>query len=147
MKECDNSEIHISRNFLLSICLLIMLDALLLGPSLHFYTSQHFTTLHPTTLHYTCQHFTSSHLHFTTLSFGLTHLQFSHLQTYFQNNEPVHCPKEHLTISLHFTFYYFFLLILSTLHFVIHIYNSLPFTSLHFSLFIAFTSPHWFLLS
>jgi len=30
MKECDNSKIHISNNFLLSICLLIMLDTLLL---------------------------------------------------------------------------------------------------------------------
>jgi len=26
MTECDNSKIHISSNFLLSICLLIMLD-------------------------------------------------------------------------------------------------------------------------
>jgi len=76
MKECDNSKIHISSNFLLSIYLLIMLDTLLLGPSLHCNTSLHFTTLHPTTLHYTYRHFTSSHLHYTTLSFGLTHLHF-----------------------------------------------------------------------
>jgi hypothetical protein len=33
-----------------SICLLIMLDTLLLRPSLHCNTSLHFTTLHPTTL-------------------------------------------------------------------------------------------------
>ena len=78
MKECDNSKIHISSNFLFSICLLIILDTLLLGSSLHFYTLQHFTTLHPTTLHYTYWHFTSSHLCFTTLSFGLTYLHFSH---------------------------------------------------------------------
>jgi len=74
MKECDNSKIHISSNFLLSICLLIMLDTLLLVPSLHCNNSLHFTTLRPTTLHYTDRHFTSSHEQVTTLSFGLTHL-------------------------------------------------------------------------
>ena len=72
MKEFDNSKIHISSNFLLSICLLTMLDTLLLVPSLHCNTSLHFTTLHPTALHYTYWHFTSSHLHFTTISFGFT---------------------------------------------------------------------------
>ena len=54
--------------------LLIMIDTLLLRPSLHF------TQLHITPLHYACRHFTLSHLtspsytslHFTTLSFGLT---------------------------------------------------------------------------
>ena len=30
MRECDNSKIHIHSNFLLSICLIIMLDTLLL---------------------------------------------------------------------------------------------------------------------
>jgi len=83
MKECDNSKIHISSNFILSICLLIMLDTLFLRLSLHCDTSLPFITLHPTTLHYSCRHFTSSHLHFTSshlhftaLSFGLTHLHF-----------------------------------------------------------------------
>jgi hypothetical protein len=52
MKESPNSKIHVSINFLLSICLLIQLYTLLLGPSLHCNTSLHFTTLHPTTLHY-----------------------------------------------------------------------------------------------
>ena len=57
-------------NFIRSVCLLIMIDTLLLRPSLYF-----------TTLHYTCRHFTSSHLnftqlHFTTLSFGLTPFKF-----------------------------------------------------------------------
>ena len=84
MRECNNSKIHISSNFLLSICLLIMLDTLLLVPSLHCNTSLHFTTLHPTTLHYTYRHFTSSHLHFTTLSFGLTHSHF--LSFYFPSH-------------------------------------------------------------
>ena len=36
MRECDNSKIHVSNNALLTICLLIMLDTLLLVPSLHF---------------------------------------------------------------------------------------------------------------
>jgi len=98
MKESDNStrKIYISRNFILSLSLLIMFCTLLIRPSLHCntplhfttlhpttlhytspnYTSLHFTTLHPTTLHYTHLHFTSSHLHFTTLSFSFTHLHF-----------------------------------------------------------------------
>jgi len=46
MRECDNNKIHISSNFLLSICLLIIV------PSLHCNTSLHFTTLHQTTLHF-----------------------------------------------------------------------------------------------
>jgi hypothetical protein len=44
MKECDNSKIHISSNFILSISLLIMLDTLLLRPSIT--TLQHSATLH-----------------------------------------------------------------------------------------------------
>ena len=51
MRECDSSKIHISSNLLLSIWLLIMLDTLLLVPSLQCNTSLHFTTLHLTTLH------------------------------------------------------------------------------------------------
>jgi len=84
MRECGNNKIHISSKFLLSICLIIMLGALLLVPSLHFNTSLHFTTLHPTTLHYIYRHFTSFHLHFTTLSFGSTHLHF--LSFYFPSH-------------------------------------------------------------
>jgi len=71
MREYDKGKIHISSNFLLSICLLIMLDTLLLVPSLHCNTSLHFTTLHPNALHYNYRNFTSSHFHFTTFSFGL----------------------------------------------------------------------------
>ena len=43
MRECDNSKIHVSNNSLLSICLLIILDTLLLVPSLHCNTLLHFT--------------------------------------------------------------------------------------------------------
>jgi hypothetical protein len=156
-------------------------------------TLQHFTTLHHTSPNYTSRHLSTLHflsftLHFPliwlnplTLPIALFHLtslnytQYSsHLQTYFQHNEPLHCPKEPLAISLHFTslhftslhftsfhftslpFSFFILfnflsLILSTLHFTLLCYyclqlTSLYFTFLHFLLFIAFTSPHWFSL-
>ena len=125
-----------------------MFDALLLRPSLHCNTPLHFTTLHPTTLHYTSPNYTSLHLStLHSLSFTL-HYPFiqlyaftfpivlfhftshhqtqyrSHPQTYFQNNKPLHCPKELLTISLHLTFYfilfYFFTQPINpTLHFTL----------------------------
>ena len=71
----------------------MMVDTLLLRPSIHF------TTLHPTTLHYTCRHFTSSHLNFTQLlvtilSFGLTPFKFLTVQ--------FHPTSLHFK-SLHFT--------------------------------------------
>ena len=64
MRECDNIKIHISSNFLLSICLIIMLDTLLLVPSLHCNTSLHFTTLHYTSLHLSTLHFLTFALHY-----------------------------------------------------------------------------------
>ena len=161
MKECDNItrkiRTYISINFIQSISLLIMIDTLLLRPSLRHNTPLHFTTLHHTLLHFTLHHtspkYTSLHLstlhflsftlhypsiqlyaftfpivlfHFTSLHFtSLNQTQHSsHLQTYFQNNEPLHCPKELLTISLHLTFYfilfYFFTQPINpTLHFTL----------------------------
>jgi len=88
-------------------------------------TLQHFPTPHHTSPNYTSLHLSA--LHF--LSFTLHHpliwlnpftfptvlshltslnktLYSSHLQTYFQNNEPLLCPKVPLNISLHFTFYF-----------------------------------------
>jgi hypothetical protein len=149
-----------------------MLDTLLLVPSQHCNTLLHLTTLHQTKLHYTYRHFTSSHFHFTTLPFGLTHLhflsfyfttitkldtvRFSQPQTYFQSNEPLHCPKELLSISLHFTLYFFLYLFFFTypinpsLHFTLlftsrtHI-PSLPLPSL-FN-FYRLHFPHCFALS
>jgi hypothetical protein len=53
MKECDNSKIHISSNFILSISLLIMFDTLLLRLSLHCNIPLHFTQLHFTPLRFT----------------------------------------------------------------------------------------------
>ena len=118
MRECDNSQIHISSNFLLSVCLLIMLDTLLLVPSLHCNTSLHFTQLHFTTFIDTALPliYTSlpSHLaqpiyiSYRSISPHITKLEtvkFSHPSTYFQNNEPLLCPKERLTTSLHFLFF------------------------------------------
>jgi hypothetical protein len=49
MKECDNSKIHISSNFKLSICLLIMFHTLL-RPSLHCNTSLHFWIFSPSSI-------------------------------------------------------------------------------------------------
>jgi len=46
----NNSKIHISSNFTLSITFLIMFDVLLLRPSLHYNTPLHFTTLIDTSL-------------------------------------------------------------------------------------------------
>jgi hypothetical protein len=43
------------------MCLLIMLDTLLLGPSLH---CKHFATLHHTSLHLSTLHFLSFTLHY-----------------------------------------------------------------------------------
>jgi hypothetical protein len=135
-------------------------------------TMQHFATLHHTSPNHTSQHLSTLHLlSFTlhTLSFGLTHVHF--LPFYFtshhlarhstalisklisKNNDPLHCPKEPLTISLHFTsLVSYFSLTLSTLHFTLLYYSylqltSLHFTFLHFLLSIPFTSPHWFPLS
>ena len=98
MKKCDNSKIHISSNFILSISLLIMFDSLLLRPSLHCNTSLHFTTLHPTTLHYTS-------LHFTTLCYTshFTQLHFSTLQYTSLPFTTLHPTTLHYTLStLHF---------------------------------------------
>ena len=63
MKECDNNKIHISSNFLLSVCLLIMLAPYFCTTT----TLQNFATLHHTSPNYTSLHL--SELHF--LSFTL----------------------------------------------------------------------------
>jgi len=69
-------------------------------------TLQHFSTLHHTSpnhtsLHLSTLHFLSFTLHYpliwlNPITFRIAKLdtvQFSHLQTYFKNNEPLHCPK------------------------------------------------------
>ena len=68
----------------------------------------------------------------------------SHLQTYFRNNEPLHCLKNlspfHFT-SLFILFHFFHLSYqpFTSLHFAIHIHNSLSITSLSFTFY--FLSP------
>jgi hypothetical protein len=64
MKECENSNIHISSNFLLSICFLLMLDTFITRA---ITTLQHLATLHHTSPNYTSLHLQT--LHF--LSFSL----------------------------------------------------------------------------
>jgi hypothetical protein len=72
--------------------LLIMLNTLLLRPSLHF------TQLHFTPLHYTCRHFTSSHLNFTQLQFTLASSRFNFLPLHFTSR---HYTSRHFTSLLH----------------------------------------------
>jgi hypothetical protein len=130
-------------------------------------TLQHFAELHHispnyTSLHLSTLHFLSFTLHFPLIwlnpfafpidLFHLTSLNYiqysSHLQTWFQNNESLHCPKEPLTISLHLTslhfaslhfislpfpFHFFFSLRPSTVHFTLLCYSYLQLPSLHFT--------------
>ena len=69
-------------------------------------------------------------------------VQFPHLQTYFQNNEPLHCPKATLNISLRFLFFIIFFTYTTkpSLHFTLLFISTIHFPSLY--TFIAFTSPH-----
>ena len=80
-------------NFAWSIYLLIMVDTLLLRPSLHFttlhQTTHHFTSLHLSTLHFLPFKLHPTALHYTSLPFGLKLFKF--------HTVPLHL------ISLHFT--------------------------------------------
>src|SRR5215469_15883637 len=68
MKECDNSKIHISSNFLLSIRLLKMLDTFITRT---ITTLQHFATLHHTSPNYTSLHLSTLHFLSFTLHYTL----------------------------------------------------------------------------
>jgi hypothetical protein len=156
MRGCDNSKIHISSNFILSICLLIM-----------FITLQHFATLNHTTPNYTSLHLSTLHfLSFTlhshlaepinvsyrSISPHITKLdtvQFSHPQTYFQIMNPFTALKNfspfHFISLFYFILFFFFLFSyqpVTSLYFAIHIYKSLPFTSIAFT--FSFLSPSLF---
>ena len=75
MRECNNSKIHISSNFLLSKSLTIMSDTLLFVPSLQCNTSLHLSTLRYTYRHFTTLIDTSLHLQtLHILSFTLHYL-------------------------------------------------------------------------
>ena len=71
----------------------------------------------------------------TYITIKIRKLQNSTLIQPFQNNEPLHCPKETLNFSLHFTFFTYPIKHFSSLYSAIHIYNLLPLTSLHFTFF------------
>jgi hypothetical protein len=100
------------------------------------------------------------HISYRSISTHITKLatvQFSHLQNDFQNNGPLHCPRETLTISLHFTFYlfinflnypinpslHFTLLFISTTHFPSFHFTSLPFTFDFLSPWLPLTGFHF----
>jgi hypothetical protein len=125
-------------------------------------TLQYFATLNHTSPHFTQLHFTTFidtslpliytllpsdlalHIYnsYRSISPHITKLdtvQFFHFQINFKNNKPLHCPKELLTISLHFTFLFYFVFHLSyqpftSLYFAINTYNSLPFIFTFFHL-------------
>ena len=97
------SKIHISNNFLLSICLLIMFITLQYFATLN-HTTPNYTSLHLSTLHFLSftLHYSPIYISYRSISSHITKLdtvRFSHTQTYFQNNKPLHCPKELLTLS------------------------------------------------
>jgi len=85
-------------NFIWSVYLLIMLDTLLLGSSLHFIT-RHPISLHSTSHHLSTLHFCSFKLHPTTLhcTSRPSHLDLPHL-----NFLPLHFTSHHYT-SPHYT--------------------------------------------
>jgi hypothetical protein len=94
-KNVINGKAISAANIIWSLYFPIMLDTLLLRPSLHF-----------TPLQYTCRHFTSSHLnftqiHFTTHSFGLILFKFP--------TAPFHLTSHHYTSaqSLHCAYRWF----------------------------------------
>jgi hypothetical protein len=138
MKECGNSKIHISSYFLLHISSNNFTHLIINTIT----TLEHFATLHHTSSNYTSPHLSTLHFLSFTLHYPLIWLnpstfptalfqlitkldtaQLSRLQTYFQYNEPVHCPEETLTISLRLTVYLFISLTLSTLQFALLCYS------------------------
>jgi len=133
-------------NFIWSVYFIILVDTLLLRPSLHF------TTLHPpnfTPLRYTCQNFTSSninftHLHFTPLNYTCRHFTSSHLNFIQLHLTPLNYTCRHFTTShLNFTQLHFTTLHYTCRHFTTsHLnFTHLHFTSLHYTC-RHFTSSH-----
>ena len=131
-------------------------------PKEHLTTSLHFTFFHLSYQHFTSLYFpihiynsppftpfplTFYRLHFPTLVSTCPTLVTKFFINYtikkiqhFQNNEPLHCPKEPLTTSLHFTFYHLSYQHFTSLHFTSLHYSYLQLTSLHF-ISLHFLSP------
>jgi hypothetical protein len=78
MKECDKSKTHIKSNFLLSVCLLIMLRHLITRT---ITTLQHFATLHHTSPNYTSLHLSTLHFLSFTIHYPLIRLNPSTFPT------------------------------------------------------------------
>ena len=160
MRECDNSKIHISNNSLLSICFLIMLDTLLLVPSLYCNTLLHLTTLHQTTLH-----FLSLTLHYSPiwLNPSTFHIVLFHPPSLNQTQYSSHIPKLISKAMNPFTalnnvspfdfislYIYLFYPINPSLHFTLPFTSTTHISSLHLpSLFTFYRLhfPHCFALS
>jgi hypothetical protein len=140
MSGCDNSQIHISSKFILSICLLIM-----------FITLQHLATLKHTTPNYTSLHLSALHfLSFTPyyspiwLNSSTFPIVLFHVTSLNETQHGSHIPKliskvvNPLTAlknfspftSFHFLFYFisfhFSYQPFTSLYIVIRIYKSLP---------------------
>jgi hypothetical protein len=124
----------LSISLLIMFDTLLLRPSLHCNTPLHF-TTLHPTTLHYTSLHFTQLHFTtlidtSLPLIYTSLPFHLAlriyisyrsislHFTSHHITSHhitstdlipkiiYNKSKPLHCPKELLTISLHFTFYF-----------------------------------------
>jgi hypothetical protein len=132
-------------------------------------TLQHFATLHHTSPNYTSLHLSTLHflsftLHypliclnsfiFPTVLFHLTSLNYTQYSSQISKliskiMNPFTALKNLSPFQFTFHFYYFFLLVLSTLHFTSLCYSylqhtSLHFTSLHFAIHIYNTLPFIF---
>ena len=150
MRGCDNSKIHISSNFILSICLLIMFITLqhlaTLNHTIPNHTSLHLSTLHflPITLHYYPIWLNPST--FPIVLFHLTSLN----QTHYGSHIPKLISKvmTPFTALKNFSPFHFFIFIFDffsfpvnpSLHFTMLFASTNHFPCLHFLLFIAFTS-------
>ena len=137
MRGCDNNKIHISSNFVLSICLLIMFIALQHLATLN-HTIPNYTSLHLSTLHFLSftLHYSPIWLNPSTFPIGLFHLT-SLNQTQYGSHIPRLISKvmNHFTAlrtSLHFTFLFYFIF---TFHFNPPLHFTLVFASTnHFHL-------------
>jgi len=116
--------------FIWSMYLLMMINTLLLRPSLHF-TTLHPTTLHSTSLHLSTLHFFPFKLHPTTVHSTSLHLSILHFFPFKLHPTTLHYTCRHLTSShLNFTQLHF-----TPLHYTCRHFTSshLNFTQLHFT--------------
>jgi hypothetical protein len=149
MKEFVDLKSHQAANFIWPVHLLIMLDTLLLKPSLHF-TLLHLSTLqffscklHPTTHHYPLiqlnPNYPTAPFHLTSLHFTSHHYTLPHFTTLHLTS--LHFTSHHYTLP-HITTLYLTLLHFTSLHYTSPHITTLHLTSLH-STFTPF-SPHFY---